>query len=301
MNDSPVNTPELRRLLKRLSRFREQRRRRGLDRLLTRQRKASLLGALRHQWPGGYVLTDDGELAYVPAPLDDRGERMMFYGFAAVPAALVFAPPGGVVIDVGANLGEWSVPLARAVGRAGGVLCIEPNPVAAAALAATLRINNLAQTEVLPFALAAEDGQGRLLIEPGDSGLSRLSSSPAAIPVPLRRLDSIVAERELTRLDLLKIDVEGYERHVLAGAAESLRRFRPAVVFESGHEASDDRRAVAVFFDELDYDLVAVLHDYGALQCGERDYAEAARACAGTEARNILALPRGQALTATGA
>ena len=110
MSDRRADASDLRRLLKRLYRFREWRQRRGLDRLFARQRKAALLGALRRAWPGGYILTDTGELAYVPAPLDGRGERLMFYGFAAPPAALVFAPPGGVAIDVGANLGEWSVP-----------------------------------------------------------------------------------------------------------------------------------------------------------------------------------------------
>jgi FkbM family methyltransferase len=292
MSDRRADAPALRTLLKRLYRFRERRQWRGLDRLFARQRKAALLGALTRAWPGGYVLTDSGELAYVPAPLDGRGERMMFYGFAAPAAALVFAPPGGVAIDVGANLGEWSVPLARAVGRDGRVLCIEPNPAVAAALAATLRINNLAQGEILPVALAAADGEGRLLIEPGDTGLSRLSAGESGIAVRLRRLDSIVAERGLARLDLLKIDVEGHERQVLAGAAETLRRFRPAVVFESGHEAPDDRRAIAVFFDELAYDLVAVLHDHGALLCAAEDYTAAQGGCAAGEIRDILALPR---------
>lgn len=235
------------------------------------------------------MLTDTAELAFVPAPIDARGERLLFHGFAAPQTALAFAPPGGVALDVGANLGEWSVPLTRA----GRVLCIEPNPAVAAALAATPRINNLAQAAVLPVALSATDATGKLLVEPDDTGLSRLSSSESAVPVPLRRLDSIVAERGLARLDLIKIDVEGHERHVLAGAIHGLDRFRPAVIFESGHETPEDSRAIAGLFDEFAYDLVAVLHDYGALPCGSGDYALAQGACAGSEARNILALPRG--------
>lgn len=284
---------DLPRLLKRLCRFRQEERKRGLTRLFARRRKAALAAAFARNWTGGYVLTDAGELAFVPAPLDARGERLLFYGFAAPQTALAFAPPDGVAIDVGANLGEWSVPLARAVGRAGRVLCIEPNPAVAAALAATLRSNNLAQAEILPVALSASDAQGKLLIEAHDTGLSRLSPSETGIAVPLRRLDSIVAEYGLARLDLVKIDVEGHERQVLAGAAESLRRFRPAIIFESGHETQEDRRAIAVLLDELAYDLVAVLHDYGALPCGSGDYALAQGACAGSEARNILALSRG--------
>lgn len=280
------------RLLKQLYRFRRRMRRPGIGRLLLRSRKAALLARLADAWPGAYVLSDSGELAYVPAPLDARGERLMFYGFRAPQAALGLVPPGGVAIDVGANLGEWSVPLAAAVGRDGMVLCIEPNPAVATALAATLRINNFTQAEVLAVALGSEDGEGRLLIESGDSGLSRLSASEAAIPVPLRRLDPLLRERLFTRVDLIKIDVEGHERFVLAGAAETLRCFRPGVVFESGHETPPDRLAVAALFKEVEYDFVAVLHDYGALPCREGDYVGATGACAGSEARNILVLPR---------
>jgi FkbM family methyltransferase len=279
------------RLLKRLYRFRQQRRR-GLGRLFARRRRAALLAIFARDWAGGYVLTDTGELAFVPAPLDARGERMLFYGFAPPHAALAFAPPGGVAVDAGANLGEWSVPLARAVGREGQVLCVEPNPKVAAALTATLRISGLAQAEVLPVALSAVDAEGRLLVDGADTGLSRITSSEAGIPVPLRRLDSIVAERRLTRLDLIKIDVEGHERQVLEGAADSLRRFRPAVVFESGHETPEDRGTIGALLDDLFYDLVAVLHDHGAVSCEDGDYVLAQGSCAGREARNILALPR---------
>ncbi|MGH7092109.1 MAG: FkbM family methyltransferase, partial [Stellaceae bacterium] len=124
-----------------------------------------------------------------------------------------------------------------------------------------------------------------------DTGLSRLADG-GGTPVILRRLDTIVAEARLARLDLVKIDVEGHERAVLAGAEAVLRRFRPAIVFESGHETTGDRTAIAALLVRLGYQLVAVLHDYGALACTEDDYRNAASACAGSEARNILALPR---------
>ena len=281
------------RLLKRLYRFRAAARRGGIHRLFARRRKRALIAAFARDWPGGYVLTDDGRLAFVPAPLDTQGERLLFYGFAMPAVVLALVPAGGVAIDVGANLGEWAVPLAAAVGAAGRVLCVEPNPAIAKALRATLRINHLTQTEVLDVALSAADGEGHLALDPRNTGLSRLSpASPTGIAVRLRRLDAIVAERGLDRLDLVKIDVEGHERQVLAGAAESLQRFRPAIVFESGHETGDDRAAIGDRLASLGYDIVAVLHDYGALACDREAYLTASGPCTGHEARNLLALPR---------
>jgi FkbM family methyltransferase len=289
---------ELARLLKQLYRFRERQRerRRGLAALFRRRRKAALVAAFRERWTGGYVLTDAGELAFVPAPLDAQGERILFYGFGAPSAALAFVPQGGVVIDVGANLGEWSVPLAKAAGAGGKVLCCEPNPAIAAALAATLRINNLVQAVVIETAASDTDGEGRLAIDPANTGLSRLSDKNHGVAVRLCKLDTIVAERGLGRVDLVKIDVEGHERLVFDGGLETLRRFGPAVVFESGLETAADRGAIAERLEQLGYDIVAVLHDHGALPADLADYRAARAACAGDEARNILALPREAAI-----
>lgn len=281
---------DLPRLLKRLYRYRQAVRQPSLTRLLSRRRKLALLAEFAKSWPGGYVATDTGELAFIPAPLDRQGERVMFYGWSAPRTALTFVPRGGVAVDVGANLGEWSVPLAQAVGPAGRVIAIEPNPGIADALAATLRINNLPQASVLRVAASDHDGDGRLRIDPANTGVSRLSESGAG--VTLRRLDTIVGDAALPRLDLVKIDVEGHERAVLAGAAETLRRWRPVLVFESGHERPEDRVTIAALLAALEYDLVAVLHDYGALACDADMYRDAAGPCAGAEARNILALPR---------
>lgn len=293
MPSASENPGDLPRLLKRLYRFRErQARGRGLATLLARRRKSALVAALQRQWTGGYALTGSGELAFVPAPLDSQGQRVLFYGFRAPRAALAFAPAGGVAIDVGANLGEWSVPLAMAVGIGGQVLCCEPNPSIAAALAATLRINNLHQARVVEAALSAEDGEGRLKVDPAHTGLSRLSPDATGVGIRLRRLDTVVAEYALDRVDLVKIDVEGHERLVFDGAIETLRRFRPAVVFESGHEDESDRHSIADCLQSLEYEIVAVLHDYGALACSLADYREARGASGGREAHNVLALPR---------
>jgi FkbM family methyltransferase len=287
-----VDPSDFPRLLKRLYRFRQEQRatrRHGLARLLRPRRKTALVAALRRDWPGGYAPTDQGNLVFVPAPLDARGEDLLFYGFDAPAPALAFVPLGGVAIDVGANLGEWAVPLAQAVGSRGRVLCCEPNPMIAAALARTLNINNLAYAEVWPVAISDSDDHGYLAIDTADTGRSHLAAS--GIAVKLRSLDSIAAEAMLDRVDLVKIDVEGHEAAVLAGGKQMLQRFRPALIFESGHETTDDRAAIADLLDELAYDIVAALHHLGAGAASSGDYRAAQGACA-PGVRNLLALQR---------
>jgi len=291
MGDALKSTSNMPAYLKRLYRLREDKRR-GLPGFIYRQRKNALLRNLRHDWPGGYVLTDHDELAFIPAPLDARGQHLMFYGFDIPEPVLCFAPAGANVIDVGANLGEWSVPLAKAVGATGRVICCEPNPNIASALAATLHINNLSQARVFQIAISAADGEGRLAIDTEDSGLSHLAET--GITVPLRSIDSIVANVGLERLDLLKIDVEGHEASVFEGAFSTIKKMRPTLIFESAHEAPADRDQIGRRLNDMGYDVIAVLHHYGALPCTLADYCLAQGACAGSEARNLLALPRAE-------
>ncbi len=89
-------------------------------RLVRRWREKRLLARLEREWPGGFALHRNGDLVYVPHPLDARGRHALLHSPAVHPTVLAFLSPGAVAIDVGANLGEWAVPLARGVGPAAG-------------------------------------------------------------------------------------------------------------------------------------------------------------------------------------
>jgi len=299
MTEADTPSPgKMARALKELVRFRrrvEAARSLGIPLLFRRRRRQSLERRLRALWPGAYVETAGEDLAFLPRELDFQAMRILFGGFAAHPAALAFLPADGTAIDVGANLGEWTVPLARKAGAGGRVLAVEPNPLIAEALGRTLVINNLRQARVLAVALSDRAGNATLVLDTASSGESRLAEprpGERGVAVPARRLDDLAAEHGLDRLDLVKIDVEGHERQVLEGGAQTLARFRPALVIESGHESADDRGAIAALMERLGYEFVAVLHDHGALPAAAADYRAARGACAGKEAHNLLLLPR---------
>jgi FkbM family methyltransferase len=132
---------------------------------------------------------------------------------------------GGVFVDVGANVGTYALALARQVGAGGKVIAIEPHPVTHARLA----FNNSASgtTQVKLVAAAAGPADGDLMIETdGDNlGASHIVSgktlsgkaSGKAIKVPSLRLQRILEEAGVSRVDALKIDVEGFEDRVLTG------------------------------------------------------------------------------------
>jgi FkbM family methyltransferase len=140
--------------------------------------------------------------------------------------------PGMTVIDVGANVGYFTLLASRLVGPTGRVLALEPSPYAGTRLAATLARNAIGQATLQRVALGPAPGTATLFL-PNDRWHnhtpSLVASADDSIPVtvPVRRLDACVAEWEPSRpIDLLKMDVEGYEPRVLAGAERTLPRVR---------------------------------------------------------------------------
>jgi FkbM family methyltransferase len=147
--------------------------------------------------------------------------------------------PGTVAIDVGAHFGEYSYVLARLVGKTGRVICIEPVEKDASRLARGARQLRL-PIEVINCALSSRDGYADLFI-PGSQGhlstaLSSLSHTHKVAEgetrrVRVMRLDDIT-EGVTQRISLVKIDVEGHEVEVLAGAKSTLATHRPNLIVE---------------------------------------------------------------------
>jgi FkbM family methyltransferase len=129
-------------------------------------------------------------------------------------------PAGGTFVDVGANVGTYAMVLARHVGPGGKVIAVEPHPVTFARLSFNNGASGYTQTKLV--AAAAGPADGELLIETdGDNlGASHIVTGAAtaqAIKVPSLRLQRILDEAGATKVDALKIDIEGFEDRVLTG------------------------------------------------------------------------------------
>jgi FkbM family methyltransferase len=143
-------------------------------------------------------------------------------------------PEDGVAIDVGANIGLATLLMAERAPR-GRVLAYEPDPRAHEWLAATIAENGLTQCEAHCLALGDAPGELPFFANPRSATANHLAPPEASLQgatgqVPVRMLDELAAG--LDRLDLLKIDVEGFEMEVLEGARATLRRLRPATLVE---------------------------------------------------------------------
>jgi FkbM family methyltransferase len=149
-------------------------------------------------------------------------------------------------IDVGANIGYFSCLMSKLAGPSGTVLAVEPEPNNLKLLEQNLKVNDLMNVTVHACALGASEGLAKLgLYKAANRGRHSIldADATATIPVRVRTLDELAKSSSsgVAWWSLVKIDVEGYEGFVLAGAKETLPRieclvmeFSPALLKRAG-------------------------------------------------------------------
>jgi FkbM family methyltransferase len=158
--------------------------------------------------------------------------------------------PGDVALDIGANLGAHTLPMARLVGPTGAVHAFEPQRILFQILCANVALNELANVRALPFALGREPGGTKVpaLDYRGANNFGALSLGGAqGEDVPVVTLDQL----GLGRVKLIKIDVEGMEIDVLAGGKATLARCRPILYVEN--DRADKAEALVMQLQEDGY------------------------------------------------
>jgi FkbM family methyltransferase len=165
-----------------------------------------------------------GDLANAP---ETNGEYWLLAELANV------FPSQGLLLDVGANKGDWSLralSLIHGAARETSIYAFEP--CAATRSILVDRFSGFANVEVFPFALAATEGEADFFSSGAGVGTNSLSSTSGALSerVQVITLDSFVAKRGIDRISMLKVDTEGYDLDVLLGARQMLAEGRIDIV-----------------------------------------------------------------------
>jgi FkbM family methyltransferase len=172
---------------------------------------------------------------------DDVGLVLLMTGTfepAETACALEFAREGTVAIDIGANIGMFTVPLASAVGPRGRVLAIEPAHENVEMLAHNIDLNGFENVEIREIAVAAEDGEVLLQLgnDPAFHSTTTVVKARATedqVVVRAESLDSVWATAGSPEVSFLKIDTEGGELEILESARLLLAACQPAILVEA--------------------------------------------------------------------
>jgi len=171
---------------------------------------------------------------------------------------------GDVVVDVGANIGYFSLLFSQCVGSKGHVYSYEPVPQLASALQKNAELNKFKQISLSKLALSDHDGKAQFYVGPVDnSGLSSLRqprNSSIVLDVDLARFDEIFSHAE--DVALIKIDVEGAELAVLRGMEGYLRNKRPHILVEVTNkflnEMGDSEQSLLAYLQNLGYNCYVI-------------------------------------------
>ena len=142
-------------------------------------------------------------------------------------------PAHATIIDVGANIGVTTVAAARKLPE-GKVIAIEPSPLAFECLEKTIYKNNLSNVTLLNIGAGESPGEIGFVESEFLAGsyVALDAREPNSTKIKVKTLDMIVEQQNIAGVDLIKIDVEGFELDVLQGAQNTIERFNPRFVLE---------------------------------------------------------------------
>ena len=179
-------------------------------------------------------------------------------------SALRLIKPDSVVLDVGANVGFWSIPMARHLKGKGCLHAFEPVPGNVRRLRENVRRNSLENTVHLHEVGLSDQNRALQISLRGDFGSGSETGNAAIVidsddlqfrcaDIHVRRLDDVVNSIGVDRIDFIKADIEGHEDKFLAGAANVICRFRPILYVEinEAYYQRQGRVAATVFGDWL--------------------------------------------------
>ena len=204
-----------------------------------------------------------GGIAFRAYPAENRDDRMLV-GLGELPEpaehALIapFLKPGMVFVDIGANVGTYALHVATRAGPDTRVLAFEPHPRTFAKLAYNLDANGVKNVVAKNLAIAAEVGTMDLYSDGGGNigHASLLREGAGAVrstqAVPVAPLATILAEEGVDGVDLLKIDVEGFEDRALLPLFEQApeRLWPKAILIETVLSMLWQRDCLAVLADK---------------------------------------------------
>lgn len=188
---------------------------------------------------GKHVLKTIHGVKMVIDPALDKGVELSLFETGTYEKGTIqllekFLKPGSSFLDIGANIGLMSVIASKLAGKNGTVYAVEANPATVSILQTNIGLNECKNIELLPVALSDTQGSAQLFenweVNRGGASLISQSDGQKGVEVKMERLDDLFDEG--TKIDLVKIDVEGFEPQVMRGGMNWFKKQLPVFIIE---------------------------------------------------------------------
>jgi len=170
---------------------------------------------------------------YLP---DDKyvGQRIALEKYEPYETELILrqAQEGDIIVDIGANIGYYTVLFADKVGKSGKVIAIEPDPINFEILQKNIKENKLFNVVAVQAAVGNENKKMKIYESEENYGDHKMWGDGVAVPVFCRRLDDLLKDLGYDKINLIKVDTQGWEPEVFAGAKKTIEKDLPIIFFE---------------------------------------------------------------------
>ena len=180
------------------------------------------------------------KLALIPGDLGIASELMMFKTHEPLTTNLLSKElkKDMVCLDVGGNIGYYTLLESNIVGSGGKVIAIEPSPPNFQRLKKNLEIQDTENVDAYNFAAGDVDGSINFLVYQESNGSFTIPDGETTdlpgelIKVKAKRLDTFLDELKISNVDFVRMDVEGYEFHIIEGMKNTIEKFKPMFQIE---------------------------------------------------------------------
>lgn len=188
---------------------------------------------------------------------------------------------GDVFIDIGANIGTYTLVASKSVGHTGRVYAFEPVKAIFRRLIENIEMNDLQNIFPIRKAVYNDEGIVDIFVSGNDNlGMSGIfhhdNESGTIEKAEAVNMDAFVEQEGLSRISLIKVDIEGAEFYALQGMVEVLKRFKPLVLLELSEEVLShtpfSSTLIIQFLEKLDYSPRAIDRGGNLMEFGHSDY-----------------------------
>lgn len=171
----------------------------------------------------------------------------------------LFLKKDSTFIDLGANFGLYTLNASRLIGKKGNIISFEPFSKNYKSLMDNITINNLQNVQTEKLAIGEKNGNINLYYDERENNLGMVSTknieNSSKEQVKIVSIDSYLQNKYLSHIDLIKIDIEGFEYSALKGMRATLIRYKPTILIEilNEEEPNTNTRKIHTLLNDLNY------------------------------------------------